>query len=101
MSPDHSRPSDTAQPIHTEATNHTSRQRRAPIHPWQATARTVFAVLVALASLIPVVAVADGLDTVPVVAQLIAVCGAVTRVLALPSVDEFRSQFLPFLAAGR
>ncbi|MFC9433970.1 hypothetical protein [Nocardia sp. NPDC057030] len=69
-------------------------------HPWQATARTVFAVLVALASLIPVVAVAGGIDTVPAVAQLIAVCGAVTRILALPSVEEFLSQFLPFLSAG-
>ncbi|WP_223885046.1 hypothetical protein [Nocardia colli] len=70
-------------------------------HPWQATARTVFAVLVALASLIPVVAVAGGIDTVPAVAQLVAVCGAVTRVLALPAVDDFLSRFLPFLAAGR
>lgn len=70
-------------------------------HPWQATARTVFAVLVALASLIPVVAVAGGIDTVPAVAQLIAVCGAVTRVLALPAVDDFLARFLPFLAAGR
>lgn len=70
-------------------------------HPWQATVRTVFAVLVALASLIPVVAVAGGLDTVPAVAQLIAVCGAVTRVLALPGVDDFLSRFLPFLAASR
>ncbi|WP_378734909.1 hypothetical protein [Nocardia brasiliensis] len=70
-------------------------------HPWQATARTVFAVLVALASLLPVVAVAGGIDTVPAVAQVIAVCGAVTRVLALPGVDEFLSRFLPFLAASR
>ncbi|WP_280445795.1 hypothetical protein [Nocardia brasiliensis] len=71
------------------------------VHPWQATVRTVFAVLVALASLIPVIAVAGGLDTVPAVAQLIAVCGAVTRVLALPGVDDFLSRFLPFLAASR
>ncbi|WP_405159831.1 hypothetical protein OG203_25645 [Nocardia sp. NBC_01499] len=70
-------------------------------HPWQATARTVFAVLIALASLIPVIAVAGGLDAVPAVAQLIAVCGAVTRVLALPGVDDFLSRFLPFLAASR
>ncbi|PXX58077.1 hypothetical protein DFR70_11550 [Nocardia tenerifensis] len=69
-------------------------------YPWQATARTVFAVLVALASLIPVVAVAGGIDTVPAVAQLIAVCGAVTRILALPAVEDFLSRFLPFLAAG-
>ncbi|MFI7003387.1 hypothetical protein [Nocardia sp. NPDC050175] len=69
-------------------------------HPWQATARTVFAILVALASLIPVVAVAGGVDTIPAVAQLITVCAAVTRILALPGVDDFLSRFLPFLAAG-
>lgn len=70
-------------------------------HPWQATTRTVFAVLVALVSLIPVAAAAGGIDTVPAVAQLIAVCGAVTRVLALPAVDDFLTRFLPFLAASR
>ncbi|WP_228787004.1 hypothetical protein [Nocardia terpenica] len=70
-------------------------------HPWQATARTVFAVVVALVSLIPVLAVAGGIDTVPAVAQVIAVCGAVTRVLAMPAVNDFIVRFLPFLAPER
>ncbi|WP_280429740.1 hypothetical protein [Nocardia brasiliensis] len=70
-------------------------------HPWQATARTTFAVVVALVSLIPVVAVAGGIDTAPAVAQVIAVCAAVTRILALPGVNAFLTEFLPFLAAER
>ncbi|QBS43871.1 hypothetical protein [Nocardia sp. CS682] len=70
-------------------------------HPWQATVRTVFAVVVALVSLIPVVAVAGGIDTAPAVAQVIAVCAAVTRILALPGVNSFLTEFLPFLAAER
>ncbi|MBF6063010.1 hypothetical protein IU500_12460 [Nocardia terpenica] len=61
----------------------------------------MFAVVVALVSLIPVLAVAGGIDTVPAVAQVIAVCGAVTRVLAMPAVNDFIVRFLPFLAPER
>ncbi|WP_320069745.1 hypothetical protein [Micromonospora sp. RTGN7] len=69
-------------------------------HPWRATARTGFAVSVSLLSLLPVAAVAGGIDTVPAIAQLLTVAAAVTRVLALPAVDEFLRNFLPWLAAA-
>jgi len=68
-------------------------------HPWRATARTTFAVTVALLTLLPVAAAAGGIATVPAVAQLLAVAGAVTRVLALPTVDAFLRTFLPWLAS--
>jgi hypothetical protein len=68
-------------------------------HPWRATARTVFAAAVAALTLVPTVAVTAGIDTVPAVAQAIAVTGAVTRVLALPGVERFLSTHLPWLAA--
>ena len=69
-------------------------------HPWRATVRTLFAVTVALLSLLPVVAATAGIDTVPAVAQVLVVTGAVTRVLALPQVDDFLRRFLSWLATG-
>ncbi|MFF0467576.1 hypothetical protein ACFYPX_09155 [Micromonospora zamorensis] len=69
-------------------------------HPWRATARTVFAATVALLSLLPTVAIAGGVDDVPLIAQAVAVAAGVTRVLALPGVEDFLQRFLPFLAAA-
>lgn len=68
-------------------------------HPWKATVRTVFAVVVALLTLIPVVVATAGIGTVPAVAQIVVVTGAVTRVLALPEVQAFISTFIPWLSA--
>lgn len=69
-------------------------------HPWRATARTAFAATVAVLSLLPTVAIAGGVDDVPLIAQALAVATAVTRVLALPGVEDFFQRFLPFLAAA-
>ncbi|SCG15534.1 hypothetical protein GA0070610_1768 [Micromonospora echinofusca] len=69
-------------------------------HPWRATARTIFAATVAALTLLPTVAVAGGIDTFPAVAQVVAVAAAITRVLALPGVEDFLERFLPFLAAA-
>ncbi|WP_435589819.1 hypothetical protein [Micromonospora aurantiaca (nom. illeg.)] len=67
-------------------------------HPWRATLRTLAAAIVGAITLIPVVAVTAGVDTVPAVAQVIAVATAVTRVLALPAVDAWLRRYLPWLA---
>ncbi|MFG3602582.1 hypothetical protein [Micromonospora chersina] len=69
-------------------------------HPWRATVRTIFAALVALLSLLPTIAAVAGVDTVPLVAQALAVAAAVTRVLAIPDVDTFLRRFLPLLASA-
>lgn len=69
-------------------------------HPWRATARTIFAVVVALATLLPYVVTESGIGTVPGVSQVLAVAAAITRVLALPQVEAFLQQFVPFLAAA-
>jgi hypothetical protein len=69
-------------------------------HPWRATARTVFASGVALLTLLPVIAATAGVDTVPAIAQLLVVTGAVTRVLALPDVERFMELYVPWLAAS-
>lgn len=68
-------------------------------HPWRATARTVFAAVIALASLLPYVAAEAHVDTVPAVGQVLAVAGAVTRIMALPGVNEWLQDFIPWLAA--
>lgn len=68
-------------------------------HPWRATARTLFAAGTSLLSLLPVAAAAGGVDTVPAVVQVLGVTGAITRVLALPSVDEWLRTYVPWLAA--
>lgn len=69
-------------------------------HPWHATVRTVFAVVVALASLVPYIIAAGNIDPEAYwVVQVAGVAGAITRIMALPQVEEFLRQFLPFLAA--
>lgn len=69
-------------------------------HPWRATARTGIAVLIALAAMMPALVNAAGLDeTAPAVAAVLAIAGAVTRVMALPAVETFLERFLPWLAA--
>lgn len=68
-------------------------------HPWRATTRTIFAAAVALLSLLPVIAATAGIDTVPAIAQVLVVTGAVTRVLALPGVENFLESYFPWLAA--
>lgn len=68
-------------------------------YPWRATVRTVFAGVVGGLSLLPEVAAAAHIGTVPTVVQVLAVTGAVTRVLALPSVNTFLGEYFPWLAA--
>lgn len=69
-------------------------------HPWRATVRTIFAAAVALLTLLPVIAATAGIDTIPAVAQVLLVAGAVTRVLALPGVEKFLELYFPILAAS-
>lgn len=68
-------------------------------HPWRATARTVFAALVGGLSLLPEVTTAAHIGTVGTVVQVLAVTGAVTRVLALPGVEGWLGTYLPWLSA--
>lgn len=68
-------------------------------HPWRTVTRTLFQVSLALASLLPTVAVANGLDTKAGVAQVLAVCLVITRVMAMPAVNDFLRAFVPWLAA--
>ena len=68
--------------------------------PWRATVRTIFAAVFGLAAMAPLLVDASGLDeTAPAVAGVLAVTGAITRIMAIPQVETFLRTFLPFLAA--
>lgn len=69
-------------------------------HPWRATLRTVVAAGVGLATLAPTIAAAAHVETVPAVAQVLVVTGAITRVLAAPGVDRWVRKYAPWLAAS-
>lgn len=68
-------------------------------HPWRATLRTVAAGAVSGAVVLPLVADQLHLSNVPAVAAVVAGCGALTRVLAMPAVDAWLLRFAPWLAA--
>lgn len=69
-------------------------------HPWRATVRTVFAAIIGILPLLPFIADELGVATVPWVAGALAVIGGVTRVLAMPAVNAWLTQYLPFLGAS-
>lgn len=75
------------------------------VHPWRATVRTVFALVVALAAMAPLIyeaiAQADAEGATGAAAGALAIAGAITRVLALPAVEAFLARFVPWLAADR
>jgi hypothetical protein len=68
-------------------------------HPWRATVRTVFALVVALASLLPYVFAEANVPTEGVVAQVLLVASGVTRVMAMPAVQALVAEYLPWLSA--
>jgi len=69
-------------------------------HPWRATIRTVFAAVVGLLPLLPVIVDQLGVASVPWVAGVLAVIAAVTRVLAVPAVNAWLTEYLPFGSLG-
>lgn len=76
---------------------HRSTQTR---YPWRAVARTMFAFVVGLAATWAAIVQAAGVDeTAPIVASSLTIAGGVTRVLALPQVDDLLRRFFPWLAA--
>lgn len=69
-------------------------------HPWRATARTVFAAVVGILTLLPVVFMTAGISNEVYIVQFLAVTGAITRVLAIPGVNAWLETYLPWLAAA-
>lgn len=67
--------------------------------PWRTTFRTVFQTVLAVAAILPLVLTTAGIPTVGVAAILVAVAGAITRVMAHPSVEQFLQDHVSWLAA--
>jgi hypothetical protein len=69
-------------------------------HPWRATLRTVLAAGLALLPLLPTIADVAHVQAVPIVAGVLVVAGAITRILAAPGVDRWVRRWVPWLAAS-
>jgi hypothetical protein len=67
--------------------------------PWRATFRTVFQGAVALAAILPLILSSAGIAPVGLAGILVVASGAITRVMALPAVEEFLENYIPILAA--
>lgn len=79
-----------------------SEMRNAPTQvrrPWRTTARTVIAAAVALVPLLPEISRVAGIDTIPVVASVLTVIAALTRIFAIPEVDAWMDKYFPYLSA--
>jgi len=68
-------------------------------HPMRAVVRTVAAGVLALLSLLPYVLAEAHVDTTVWGAQILAVSAGVTRVLAIPGVNAWLTEYVPWLAA--
>lgn len=71
--------------------------------PWRTTARSIFQFALALATLLPLLAagVYTDVDQAPaIVGQILVVAGIITRVMALPGVEQFLRNWFPWLAAS-
>ena len=72
--------------------------------PWRATVRTVLQALVGLCAAAPLVYEAavqgDAATATGAAGTVLVVAGAVTRVMALPVVEEWLERFVPWLAAA-
>ena len=69
-------------------------------HPGRATLRTTVASLLALVTLLPYILGAAHVDTTVWGIQALAVSAAVTRVLAVPAVNTWLTDNVPWLAAA-
>lgn len=79
--------------------DHSAPEATQTSHPWRATLRTLFAIVVAFAAMWALVVQAAGLDpNTEWVVGSIAVASGITRVMALPAVDAFIRKFMPWLA---
>lgn len=68
--------------------------------PKRTTIRTAFQVLIGLAAVMPIIIATLGLPAAGgIVGVVLAVSAGITRVMAIPAVNEFLESHLPWLAA--
>lgn len=74
-------------------------------HPWRATVRTIFAAVIALAALAPLIYTAAAQQSPELatgaVGGVLVAAGAITRIMAIPGVEAFLQRFAPFLSAAQ
>ncbi|ALG28095.1 hypothetical protein AOZ07_03145 [Glutamicibacter halophytocola] len=74
-------------------------------HPWRATVRTIFAAVIALAALAPLIYTAAAQQSPELatgaIGGALVTAGAITRIMAIPGVEAFLQRFLPFLSAAQ
>lgn len=70
-----------------------------PLNPWRRTTRTAVAVGLALVPVLPEIANELGIATLPVVGGILAGAATLTRVLAIPRVEQFLTAYAPWLSA--
>lgn len=69
-------------------------------HPWRAVERTVLQLVVGGAAALPILVDASGLpQTAAGIGTALAVAAAITRVMAIPAVEEALQLWAPWLAA--
>lgn len=72
------------------------------VFPWRTTIRSVFQFVVGLAASWALIVQAAGVNPgVEWVAGSVAIAAGITRVMALPAVDDLIRRFLPFLAPDK
>lgn len=69
-------------------------------HPGRATFRTTIAAVVGLVPLAPFIVAELGVNSVPWIVTVLGVTAAVTRVLAVPQVNDWLREHAPWLSAA-
>jgi hypothetical protein len=82
--------------------DHAAPQSTQTAYPWRATIRTAFAFLIGLAASWALIIQAAGIDPgIEWAATSLTVAAGITRVMALPAVDDLIRRFAPFLAPDK
>ncbi|WP_405475603.1 hypothetical protein [Paenarthrobacter ilicis] len=82
--------------------DHLAAESTQTAHPWRATVRTAFAAVVGLAAAWGLIVGAAGVDPgLEWVSGSVAIAAGITRVMALPAVDNLIRQFVPWLAPDK
>lgn len=66
-------------------------------HPWREVLRNVFIATISLLPILPIIADTAGISNIPIVASVLTVTAAVSRVMALKQVDDWLEKHLPWL----
>ena len=69
------------------------------VYPWRSTVRTGMQALLGLVALLPILAAAGYLDTVPWLLPAVPAAAGIARVLAIPAVETWVKRWLPWLSA--